>query len=226
MWDAYDEACAYPMPEGSRFLNHWLYRVLRKGESPLEMRRPEDHRLELLDSEELRALLLEAVAFGNDPDRPGVFLHATTKLSTARRIRQERSSLYSNWVVRWPAVQEGVRVIDLKNSREGRGLLEDTAGDSHFLHECVKQARAFATKDSEVVLVNSPNKDTVERWGEYSRRWRPTRDLALELAREACAKAPGSSSSATSLEGAAAPHKAKPQRQQPQLQEAPQSWLI
>lgn len=79
----------------------WLYRVLRIGENPANLRQPPTTAKNLPHSE-LRALLLEAVANGNQQRRTSPFLHFTRSLGAAISLIQERAYLYSNWIVRIP----------------------------------------------------------------------------------------------------------------------------
>ena len=57
----------------------WAYRACRMGENPWQLRAPPDH-ISDLSRKQLRAMVLSAVAKGNDPHMPSPFLHASSRL--------------------------------------------------------------------------------------------------------------------------------------------------
>ena len=77
----------------------WLYRVLRRGELPWELRSPPETKD--LSKAAFRDLLVSAVALGNNPEHTSPFLHTTASLRRALLLLQERRHLYSNWLVRF-----------------------------------------------------------------------------------------------------------------------------
>ena len=56
-------------------VGRYAYRILRKGESPWSLRTPPD--TSGMPFKERRALLLSAIALGNDPAHTSVFLHTS-----------------------------------------------------------------------------------------------------------------------------------------------------
>ena len=89
---------------------NWIYRCLRKGEEPWNIRNPLD--LSGCERKEIRAVLLEAVSVGNVKTSP--FLHGTRKLDAAKFLRRERAGMYNNWLIRWPMTNDK-QVIDLSD---------------------------------------------------------------------------------------------------------------
>ena len=179
--------------------NKWLYRVLRRGEKPVSLRQPKDFGCSKDD--ELRALLLDSCAYGNDPANPSCFLHATMRLGNAWRIRNERAHLYSNWLVRFPMEMDGVTVIDLTSYSSAGKYLNDAKGDSAYLRQCLQVVRGYADKDQEAVLLQRPPLELIEWWSEADGRWRPAQDLLeaqrdpqRSAAEQAAPPAPGASS--------------------------------
>ena len=78
----------------------FVYRLCRIGETPWTLRQPQD--LSNASFSELRALLVSAIAMGNQQAHTSVFLHSTSSLGKIQKILDERRSLYTNWLVRWP----------------------------------------------------------------------------------------------------------------------------
>ena len=150
--------------------NAWVYRVLRKGETPIELRKPRGG-LDCLSHLEMRAILLEAVAFGNHPQSTSPFLHCTKRLAVARTLRVERASLYSNWLVRWPLKIHGVRYVDLTHRGDAFTYLDDAPADTALVRSALQLVRAYSAKDSEVVVLDSPPLELVEWWSDASRAW-------------------------------------------------------
>ena len=92
------EGLAYAAHEegpGGEKHHYWAYRVLRRGETPVALRHPNPV-TECLQENELRSILLDAVAFGNDPLRTSPFLHCTSSIARARNLRRERPALYTD----------------------------------------------------------------------------------------------------------------------------------
>ena len=79
---------------------NWVYRICRMRENPWKLRSPPEH-LRDLTRPQLRAMILAAVACGNDPQMTSAFLHASTSLVAMRRLMGERRWLYSHWLCRW-----------------------------------------------------------------------------------------------------------------------------
>ena len=152
----------------------WLYRVLRKGEVPWALRDPPS--TEGLDEVELSALVLPAVTLGNQPQHTSPFLHATVSLSKAISIILERRHLYSNWLVRWPKVLPGIKLIDLTVDRTRHQWLGPKPGDTALLEECCRVARSFSDKDQEVIVCSRPSLRHIMWWNASGGRWEQTMD--------------------------------------------------
>ena len=158
---AFEEPC-----DAGRF----LYRILRKGETPWALRSPPD--TTALPFQQLRSLLLPAIAFGNQPQHTSPFLHCTSRLSTCWKIFSERRALYSNWMIRITRpLLKGVGAIELGGDN-GKKYLQDFDGDTALLEHCCQLGRQYAMKDREVVLLAKPAPDAVEYWDEQERAWR------------------------------------------------------
>jgi hypothetical protein len=86
--------------------DYYVYCICRKCEMPWNLRLP----IDVSGSQflEQRALLLHAIAHGNAEDTPSCFLHISGSLNKALKIFQERETLYSSWLVRWPKELVGV----------------------------------------------------------------------------------------------------------------------
>ena len=84
------------------------------GEALRDLRQPPDE-FAALTRKELRALLVTGIARGNDPKLPSRCLHASSSMKAIRRLLGERPWLYSNWLVRWPKVTEGIQHFDFTN---------------------------------------------------------------------------------------------------------------
>ena len=171
-YGATHDACNWP----PKNYNTWLYRVCRRGETPLTLRQPPGDTL--FHDDELRVLVLDAVACGNSRQKPSPFLHTTTKLTKARALRHERSSLYSNWLVRFPRRIDGVKTLDLTQPAQCRHIVDETVGDSPLIRDMCAQVRAYSQKDSEVVVFHPVPLEMVEWWCELSGTWEPA--LALQ----------------------------------------------
>jgi hypothetical protein len=63
---------------------------------------------------EKRALLVTAVATGNDLARTSPFLHASRSLKRVLMLWSERRHLYGNFVVRWPRKIADVEMADFE----------------------------------------------------------------------------------------------------------------
>ena len=175
--------------------NAWIYRVLRRGETPLDFRTP---RAPNLRFDEKRALLLDACALGNDPEQPSPFLHCTKRVACALFLRSERESMYTNWLIRWPLKIEGVEVVDLTERGTGKEYLDDRAGDSGFIQCCLKAVRAFSNKDAEVVVLQRPPEKLIQWWCEIANQWLAVSDLRALASPPPVAAAPPAAASAVS----------------------------
>ena len=89
----------------------WAYRLCPNGEDPWNLRVPPAHIADL-SRKQLRAMLLSAVACGNDPQMPSPFVHASSSLKAVRGILGERRWRYSNWLTRFPKSCTGGNMID------------------------------------------------------------------------------------------------------------------
>jgi len=121
------------------------------------------------ERKQIRAVLLEAVAFGNY--KTSCFLHGTMDLACAKRIHRERSNMYSNWMIRWPMTDDP-QVIDLSNLAAQSQWLREEDGDSELSREHLAACRAFASKDKEVVVMQRPKFHKVEVWDFVREAWR------------------------------------------------------
>jgi hypothetical protein len=178
----------------------FLYRVCRKGETPWALRRPPD--VSGLSERELRAMVLPAIAYGNDPARQSPLLHCTITVKKAQAILGERRHLYSNWLCRWPKVCPGMAIIDL--SYPSLKLLDQLPDDTAFLEECVLEVRRYTIKDKEVVVLNYPPKEQVEWWDEEAKKWRPLAQTGSHF------QGPSTSPAATSQRASAAAATSQP----------------
>ena len=153
----------------------WCYRILRKHEKPWELRDPLDYTA--LSQQKLRALVLTAVAFGNEDKWTSQFLHGTCALSTVLRIFGERRKLYSHWLVRWPRFctsgDKPAMMIDFETNVDKKKWLSEHDNDSALLEEAVKIARSYVQKDKEVVYLQRPDEHLIQVWDEESLLWRP-----------------------------------------------------
>ena len=105
------------------------------GENPWELRQPPGHIGEL-SKKQLRAMVLAAVAMGNDPQMPSALLHATGSIPVIRKLLGERRWLYSNWLVRWPKVLHDVPYIEFGDKKlYTNWWLDDWDSDTEFLQD-------------------------------------------------------------------------------------------
>lgn len=148
----------------------YAYRILRKGETPWMLRVPGD--CSGLDFLEKRALLVTAVATGNNPQKPSPFLHATRNLRKALLIHSERRHLYSNFLVRWPRKLPNVEMVDFQEKGQPQRWLFERDEDSALVAEAVFTTRAYTEKDSEIVYFGQPPSELVEWWDEEHLTWR------------------------------------------------------
>lgn len=157
---------------------YYAYRICRKGEHPWDLRRPVD--CAGLSFMETRALVVTAVATGNDPARPSCFLHATRKLRKALLIFGERGHLYSHFLVRWPKQLVGVTMADFERLGERQKWFFEHDEDSAYLAECVRLCRNYTEKDSEIVYFDRPAQHLVEWWDEDGKTWRGSADNSAQ----------------------------------------------
>ena len=157
--------------------HNFMYRVLRKKETPHTLRTPPQH-VQDTPWKEQRIPVLEALAFGNQATRQSPYIHCTGNLIKAVAIQSERSYLYSDILVRFKAhealhednwlswthpVLRSVLVVDLR---------EDTPA----IAEMVKRIQGFMTKDQECVSKQRPDLAAVEYWDGDHSRWLPALD--------------------------------------------------
>ena len=163
-----------PKSKGQPF----VYRSLRRFETPWQMRKPEIPKMTHL---ELRAILLPAVAYGNDKRRTSPFLHCTVSVAKAKAIMEERRQLYSNWLVRFPA--NCAAHIDLSNIEAQRKFLNEEPTDTTFLELALKEVRNYPTKDKECVYLELPPISEIEWWNEAEGEWSSVADAQVWYAR-------------------------------------------
>ena len=79
----------------------YIYRVLRRGETPCCLRVPPAASLHLLEQHDLgfRQMVLTSVAFGNGL-QASPFLHFSERLQRVVTIWKERGHMYSDFVIR------------------------------------------------------------------------------------------------------------------------------
>ena len=132
----------------------WAYRLCPNGEDPWNLRVPPEHIADL-DRKQLRAMVISAVACGNDPQMPSPFVHASSSLKAVRGILEERRWRYSNWLTRFPKSCTGGNMIDFGDKPAWGWVLDEWDGDTDFLHECLQKARGYTDKDRELVYLTS-----------------------------------------------------------------------
>ena len=143
--------------------------MLRRGELPWELRNPPD--TTCLSKVAFRDLLVSSVALGNNPEHTSPFLHTTANLNKGPLWLQERRRLYSNWLIRFPKVIEGIDIVDLSTLQGRQIYLQEKSSDSALLQSCVCIVRNYAEKDREVVVLRRPPLDSIEVWDQKARAW-------------------------------------------------------
>ena len=108
------------------------------GEHPWKLRSPPEH-LRDLTKKQLRAMVLAAVAHGNDPQMTSPFLHVSASLVAVRKLIGERRWLYSNWFVRWRRDCVGDAHINFSDKLAWGWLLAEWDDDPDFLIECLQK---------------------------------------------------------------------------------------
>ena len=170
--------------DGREIRGPWCYRVLRKNETPGDLRIVPE-KFEKMERAELRISILEAIAHGNNPGRTSPFVHATTSLSKAKVIFTDRGSggraLYRPMIVRWPmvAVPESLR-WDFSLGA-ARGTMGDEIGDSQEIQDDLVRLRKFVDKAKEIVLLPRPASHVQECWCIYQKKWLPAAEWQAPL---------------------------------------------
>jgi len=157
----------------------FVYRLCRIGETPWTLRQPQD--LSNASFSELRALLVSAIAMGNQQAHTSVFLHSTSSLGKIQKILDERRSLYTNWLVRWPMHLKNVDKADFETRGDRLKWLSEEMTDSKLLDNCVQTARGYVDKDSEVVFFQHPGQRNVEWWNEEERLWMASSEMSTNF---------------------------------------------
>ena len=140
---------------------NYFYRALRRNEDAKSMRQPDHDRLASLCHQDLRREVLLAIATGNKTPSP--FLHVTTDLNVARRIMQERASLYNGMVVRFPtSAISAQHTICICSDKARKQFLNQNDGDSEEVISHLYMARKFTQKDKEVLLLKRPSQELIE----------------------------------------------------------------
>ena len=144
----------------------FVYRVLRAGESPWRMRIPP---MVDLEHKEMRALLVTEIAHGTEEQEQSPFLHTTASLKKAIRIKQERGSLYSNWLTRWKrnCVEE---LVDFETKADRQKWLYENDNDSELVRQAVMTCRSYVQTDSEIVYMRHPGDRSIEWWDEVKKQ--------------------------------------------------------
>ena len=145
----------------------FVYRSLRRFETPFQMRKPVIPKA--LTHLELRALLLPAVAYGNDKKRTSLFLHCTVSVKKAKAIMEERRHLYSNWLVRFP--KDSAAHLTLSCFATQQDYLKEEDTDTAFLELALAHVRKYSTKDKECVYTELPPEEVIEWWNEAEQEW-------------------------------------------------------
>ena len=145
------------------------------GEHPWKLRSPPWH-LRDLTKKQLRAMVLAAVAHGNDPQMTSSFLHASTSLVAVRKLIGERRWLYSNWFVRWRRGCEPH--INFGDKPAWGWVLDEWDCDTDFLHECLQKARGYTEKDRELAYLTSIPLKEIDWWCERTNQWRNAEETA------------------------------------------------
>ena len=154
----------------------FVYRVCRKGETPWSLRQPPASILSM-GEDAIRALMLQAVATGNQKD--SCFLHSTSSLKKVILLSQERRHLYCNWLVRWPRKSTGAKVADFDEAVDRHKWLSESQDDSRMLQEWLRTCRSYVLKDSEQVWMQHPGTDNVEWWDQKNRMWKTLKERPL-----------------------------------------------
>ena len=124
--------------------------------------------MEDLPFDQMRALILSAVATGNDSRSPSPFLHASRSLKKTLWIFGERRSLYSHWLVRFPKTKD---CIDFEEGAQRRRWFSEENSDTSLLADYVRKCRSYTEKDSELVYMRRPDLEDVEWWDELTKTW-------------------------------------------------------
>ncbi len=147
------------------------------GENPWELRAPPEH-IKDLTKKQLRAMVLAAVAHGNDRQMTSSFLHASTSLVAVRKLLSERRWLYSNWFVRWRRDCVGDAHINFSDKLAWGWLLAESDDDTDFLNECLQKARGYTEKDKELAYSTSIPLKEIDWWCERTNQWRNAEETA------------------------------------------------
>ena len=162
--------------EGKADANKFVYRILRRGESPWTLRQPCD--MAALGFKEKRALMVMALGMGNSSGHTSPFLHTSSSLRKCLVVFRERNGLYSNWLVRWPKEIPGVECINFAEHVADRMTwLSADDGDSDLIEECIRRARAYVVKDLEIVYLQLPGQRNVEWWDTEAMKWRTSKEV-------------------------------------------------
>ena len=157
----------------------FVYRILRKGETPWKMRQCPD--TTVFSKQELRATLLSCLACGNQPQWTSIFLHCTGSLSTVTRIFGERRRLYSHWLVRWPKFAtcggKPASYIDFDSNVHRVQWLSEEDYDNDLSEEAVRICRKYVTKDKEVIFLQNPDDHLIDVWDEEALMWKSIREV-------------------------------------------------
>lgn len=169
-----EEAPNCAVASQSKGAPEYAYRICRRGENPWALREPAD--LAGMTFQEQRALLVTAVATGNNPARPSPFLHASRSLRKVLLIWGERRHLYSNFLVRWPRKMEDVVAADFENIGTRQRWFHESDSDSALLADCVSRCHNYTEKDSEIVYFSRPRLEKVQWWDAVGKVWRGCMD--------------------------------------------------
>ena len=153
----------------------YAYRILRKGEHPWSLRTPPD--TEAMPFRDRRALLVSAIALGNDPEHTSIFLHTSQTVPKVLNVFGERRKLYSHWLVRWPRAIPGVPCADFSLAKDRQRWLAELDGDSDLIVDCLKQCRNYMMKDAELVYFAHPGLHNVEWWDEENCCWQSAKTV-------------------------------------------------
>jgi hypothetical protein len=140
--------------------DYYVYCICFTGEMPWNLRLPID--VSGFQFLEQRALLLHAIAHGNAEDTPSCFLHISGSLHKALKIFQERGTLYSSWLVRWPKELVGVEKVSFEAHTNRAKWFSERPHDTDSVIEQCKRCIDYTEKDREIVYFDRPCLDVIE----------------------------------------------------------------
>ena len=131
-----------------------------------------------MDAGQLRLLVINGIADGNDPAARSQFLHATDSLKRAQAICMERRHLYQPVIVRWPlAAAPGEFRWDIGGGdQSARGKLQEELEDPGDITSKLMRLRKYVDKDREMILMRRPASNVTDFWCIHTCQWRPAHE--------------------------------------------------